>query len=100
LQDYLPDYAIELKNIMSSPVLYNEYRGIYIFPHANLNNNLLRYNPDRILMTTQNSLGKAICKGSVIRINQPDSVDILKGRNTIKTIQGDNVRMLLFNGEM
>ena len=100
LQDYLPDYAIELKNIMSSPVLYNEYRGIYIFPHANLDNNLLRYNPDRILMTTQNSLGKAICKGSVIRINQSDSVDILKGRNTIKTIQGDNVRMLLFNGEM
>ena len=100
LQEYLPDYAIELKNIMSSPVLYTEYRGIYIFPQANLDNNLLRYNPDRILMTTQNSLGKAICQGTELIINHSDSVDIINGKNTLKTVQGDNVRMLLFNGEM
>jgi len=100
LQTYLPDYAQELEYIMGSPVLYTEYMGIYLFPAAKSDDNLLHYDPEKLLMTTQNSLGKSIYQGSTLSINQSDSIDIVCGRDTIRTIQGDNVRMLLFHGEM
>lgn len=100
LQNYLPDYARELKYIMASPVLYTEYRGIYLFPAAEVDDNLLYYDSPRVVMTSHNSLGRAISQGSVLKINQSDSINIVNGRHTIRTIQGDNARMLLFHGEM
>lgn len=98
-EKYLPEYASILKHYLSSPVLYTEYRGIYIFLDARIKGSTLRYDPSKIQMTTSNSIGSALRNCNILYVSDKDDVQICRYDNVLKTLKGDNVKMLFFQSD-
>ena len=99
IEIYLPEYAPVLRKYLSSPVLYTEFRGIYLFLDSVIKGSTLYYDSSKIQMTTTNSIGKALRKGKVLRVSDDDKVQICNDSSVLKVLQGENVKMLIFNSD-
>jgi hypothetical protein len=99
IQQFLPDIALNIQSIMSAPILYTEYRGIYAFVNARIETDKIIYDSSSVLSTTDNSLGKLIKSSNMLFIRNYDHVEILAEGMIRKTLRGENVRLLVFGGE-
>jgi hypothetical protein len=97
IKEYLPELAIAMKSMMASPILYTEYRGIYLFEHARIIENKLQYEGSNVHMTTDNSLGKIIRLSDGLFVHAPDEVEFFNGHESLKILKGNNIRMMLFD---
>jgi len=97
IKEFLPELAIAMRSMMASPILYTEYRGIYLFEHARIIENKLQYEGSNVHMTTDNSLGKIIRLSDGLIAHAPDEVEFFNGHESLKTLKGNNIRMMLFD---
>jgi len=82
---------------MASPVLYTEYRGIYLFENSRIIGNKLQYDGSNVLMTTDNNFGKIIRFSDSLIVHAPDEVELFNGPKSLKILKGANIRMMLFD---
>lgn len=99
VKKYLPAYASVLRKYLSSSVLYTEYLGVYLFLDSRIDGSTLHYEPSKIQMTTFNNIGRTLLQGNILRVSDYDEVQIRKGNDVLKTLKGDNVKMLFFNSD-
>jgi len=97
IKEYLPELAVAIKSTMASPVLYTEYRGIYLFENSRIIGNKLQYDGSNVLMTTDNNFGKIIRFSDSLIVHAPDEVELFNGPKSLKILKGANIRMMLFD---
>ncbi|MBT4681522.1 MAG: hypothetical protein HOB70_00600 [Chloroflexi bacterium] len=97
IEKYLPDLTQESKEIMSSPILYTEYRGIYLFRNSKVENDIIHYDPAKVMTTTDNSLCKAIRNCDTLHISEKDDIILMNGKNCVKRLRGPNIRIMIFD---
>jgi hypothetical protein len=96
VKKYIPEYEIELVDSLKSPVLYTEYFGVYMFLSAKVKRNIIEYSPGNLRMTTANRIGADLKQGRRLVIHDMHHVTIQRGSKIIRTLQGGNVRALVY----
>jgi hypothetical protein len=96
VKKYIPEYETELVESLKSPVLYTEYFGVYMFLSAKVRGNIIEYSPGNLRMTTANRIGADLKHSRRLVIHDMHHVSIQRGPKIIRTLQGSNVRALVY----
>jgi hypothetical protein len=91
-----PGHARAMRRLLSAPVLYTEYQGIYAFPDAQDCDGGIVYTT--VKKTTSNRVGRLLEQGSRLQHNIRGGITVMRGSVPIGSIGGRNLRLLQFAG--
>ena len=98
INDYSPDLAHRIKQILVSPILYTEHDGIFLFKeYSMLSNTSFSYNTNEIISRSDHSEIQEIIKCSNnVKFMGKNHVAFYQDSKLVNTLKDENINLFLF----